>query len=606
MRSLQRLSSRPASRILQAESSTRKALEQSRIRLLCVAAFFAFSFIALAARLIEVSVVGGGDLPFKRLVENPQLLLQREDDVDVSSIAAPEDALRRDIVDRHGQVLATSIETASLVANPTIIRHEETVAAGLAKIFPEMAQQDILRKLNRKRSTFVYIKRHLTPVQQHAVNNLGVPGLFFERDMRRVYPYGGLFAHTVGYVDVDNRGIAGIEKALNQKLEEPWHSDPLTLSLDARVQSVLASELAATVKKFSAIGATGIIADIRTGEMIAMVNLPSFDPHFPARASEEQKFHRASLGTYEMGSTFKTFTAAAALEAGVTSMDGGYDASSPIRVARFTINDTHPLYRYMSVPEIFAYSSNIGTVKMAMDLGTERQKSFLKKIGILEPVQIELPERGHPLYPKEWRDINTMTISYGHGISVTPLNIVKAFAALVDHGRLKKLTLLKADAPALIGAPVISEKTSQEVNDLLRLTVVKGTAKGANAPGYMVGGKTGTAEKVVTGGYKEDAKIASFMGAFPMDNPRYAILIMVDEPKGIKETYGYATGGWVSAPVVGKVVQRVGPMLGLKPTSHASEAALEEMWKQSEAHAVNVQLSRTQKPKTGGVHEAAF
>ena len=306
--------------------------------------------------------------------------------------------------------------------------------------------------------------------------------------------------------------------------------------------------------------------DVRNGEIIAMNNLPDFDPHEPGKSKDEARFNRATLGVYEMGSTFKTFTMAVALESGVANMQTSYDASKPIRVARFTISDAHPENRWLTVPEIFALSSNIGTVKMILDVGTTRQQEFLKKLGMFEPIAIELPERAAPLMPNPWREINTMTISYGHGIAVTPLHLVRAMASIAGSGQLLPVTLVKdGNAKRAPGAQVLSPTNVTNIRKLLRMVVEQGTGKKANAEGYRVGGKTGTAEKQGNGGYHKDQKLASFMGVFPADDPRYAVLVMVDEPKGNKSTYGFATGGWVSAPVVGNVINRIGPMLGVRP-----------------------------------------
>jgi len=607
MRKYQRLPShRPASRVIHGESRSHRALEQSRLRLICVAAFFALSFAALGLRLVEVTFVGGGDLPFKRLVSEPQLLLQREEEIDISKATEALDVVRREITDRNGYVLATSIKTASLVANPTIIRHENVVAKQLEKIFPDQTLASLNAKLANKHRTFVYIRRHLTPAQQEAVNNLGVPGLFFESDTRRVYPYGGLFSHVLGYVDTDNKGIAGIEKYFDQKLQDPIERSPLVLSLDLRAQSILRDEMAQAVKTFSAIGATGVIADVKTGEVVAMANLPEFNPQHPSQ-NASATFNRASLGAYEMGSTFKTFTLAAALDKGTVGVTGGYDASQPIKVASFTINDSHPENRWLSVGEIYAHSSNIGMVKMAMDLGTDSQKSYLKKLGMFEPVSIELPERAYPIVPREWRKINTMTISFGHGISVSPLHVVQAIATLVDGGTKRTLTLVKdgnKDKPK--GERVVSKETSHKVRQLMRLVVEHGTGKSADAPGYIVAGKTGTAEKNTGGAYRPDAKMASFVATFPANDPQYVILIMVDEPKGTKATYGYATGGWVAAPAVGRVVQRMAPLFGMVPDFAYDDPEIDGWWANAEQREHQAEANRIARLRERAIHAATY
>lgn len=582
MRNLQRtISKRPASRVVQTQSSGKKSMGQSHLRLTCVAIFFALSFGALGLRLIEVSLVGGGALPFKKLVSEPHLLITREADVEENIASA--DIVRRDIVDRNGVVIASSIATASLAANPTLIRHDKEVATQLARVLPGVKRDDLYKRLANKRSSFTYIKRHLTPKQQEQVNNLGIPGLFFEEDAKRIYPYGRLFSHVLGFVDVDNRGLSGMERKLNRALMEPWHDEPQALSLDARVQSILHEELSRAVKEFRAIGGVGIVSDVQTGEVIALVSLPDFDPNNPQTNKPAARFNRASLGAYEMGSVFKTFTLAAALEQGVISVGSGYDASNPIKVARFTIRDAHPKARFLSVPEIFAYSSNIGTVKIALDLGTDHLKSFFQKIGLFAPVETEFPEIAKPLVPSAWREINTVTASYGHGISVSPLHVVRAFSALVGDGKLRPITFLKQDSEKVKERLrdqklVISSNTTAQLRKLMRLVVTEGTAKEANALGYAVGGKTGTAEKVNAGGYNENAKLVTFAGAFPIYAPRYTVLMMLDEPKGNRKTYGYATGGWVAAPAVGRFIERAAPALGVSPGEYSAEAEVNALW----------------------------
>ena len=574
------VSKRPASRVLHVESQHTRVASESRIRIILIASFFGLSFAMLGVRLFEVCTVGSGDYPFKKLVTEPQLLLTREDDVDVSKVALGEKSLRREIVDRNGLVLATSIETASLVANPTIIRHEQEVAAGLHAIFPEETTVSFAEKLMRKQTTFMYLHRHLTPTQQQAVNNLGVPGLFFEPDMRRVYPYGGLFSHIIGYVGVDSQGLAGIEKSFDDDLQDGSKNNSLQLSLDLRVQSMLHEELTRTVSEFSALGAAGIVLDIPTGEVLAISSLPEFDPHAPGRASDDTRFNRATLGLYEMGSTFKTFTLAGALENKSVTMTGGYDASKPIHYGSFTISDAHGEGRWLSVPEIFAYSSNIGMAKMALDLGAKRQQAFLKSLGLFETVKLEVPEVAHPIVPREWPAITTMTASYGHGISVTPLNLIRAIATVANNGKLENMTLVKdGNKNRPEGARVLSEETVANVRNLLRLVVMRGTGKSANVAGYSVGGKTGTAEKNVNGVYMKDQKVTSFVSVFPANNPRYAVLVLVDAPKGNKETHGYATGGWIAGPAVNRLIQRMAPMMAMKPNFNPTiDARVESMW----------------------------
>lgn len=543
---------RRSSRIVLIESTGKRVLEQSRLRLFCVAMVFFCSFAAIGGRLMVVSLSGMGDDAAATLAEYR---------------ATKPEYPRAEIVDRNGEILATTLRTASLYANPRIIRHPVEVAEQLTKALPELNEKELAKKLSSDRA-FIWVKRHLTPKQQKKVNDLGVPGLNFEPEYKRVYPYANLFAHVLGYVDVDSKGMAGLERGFEDFLrDEDGRAEQLQLSLDMRVQAIVREEVQAAVKEFSAIGGTGVVMDIRSGEILAMASLPDFDPHEPGKASSDARFNRATLGVYEMGSTFKTFTMAVALESGVSTMQSGYDATKPIRVARFTINDSHPENRWLTVPEIFAYSSNIGTVKMIMDVGTDKQREFMRKLGFFESVKMEIPEAASPLLPNPWREINTMTISYGHGIAVTPIHLVRAIGAVAGDGRLPNVTFVKdGNKGKTTGEQVMSEKNVVNIRKLLRLVVQHGTGGKSDVAGYRVGGKTGTAEKLGgNGGYQADSKMASFVGVFPVDDPRYVVLVMVDDPKGTKKTFGYATGGWVSAPAAGRIVSRMGPLMGIRP-----------------------------------------
>lgn len=557
------------------ESSGRRIIEQSRIRLLCIGFFFALCFLSISWRMIEVAVLHN-----KRTAMITVSDPDNEGKSEQVEIKSNEPALQRgDIVDRNGSLLATSLMTASVFANPREITNHQDTAKHLEKALGGDSRR-WLEKLASKKS-FVWLKRNLTPREQQAVNSLGIPGLYFLPEERRVYPYGNLLSHTVGYVGVDNKGLAGIEKQFDSRLRNSSiNHESLSLSLDVRLQAIMRDETRRAMEEFRAIGAIGLIMDIRTGEMLSMVSLPDFDPHKPTRGDEMAKFNRASLGTYEMGSTFKSFTMAMALDNGTTTMKGGYDATNPFKIATFTISDAHGKKRWLSTPEIYAYSSNIGTAKMALDVGTKKQKAFLEKLGMFKQVEIELPEKAPPLYPADWKEINTVTISYGHGISVSPLHLVRGIAAIVGGGTMPRLTMLKDGNNGKAEGPrVIKEETSRNVRRLMRLVVDHGTGSHADVPGYHVGGKTGTAEKVLAGGkYNEDAKLASFIATFPIDKPQYVILVMIDEPKGNKETYGYATGGWVAAPVVGRVISRMGPLLGIKPQYDMPEDDAEKFW----------------------------
>ncbi len=581
-RRMYRHTTRPASRVIQAESCTGKLLEQNRVRLTSVVAFFAVCFVLLAFRLIEVSLVGGRELPFKRLVSEPQLMLQMQED---NAQAETKPVLRRrDIVDRNGVVLAGNVRTASLVANPTLIRRPRQVARQLAAVLADVPHAALVDKLSREKTRFVYLKRHLSPGEQERVNALGIPGLFFEPQDRRVYPFGSIASHVLGMVDIDNSGLAGIEHYFDKQLEHRiGENEPLQLALDIRLQSILHHEIDATMSEFSARGGTGIIMDVTNGEVLAMASLPSFDPHDPLRADKQARFNSATLGAYEMGSTFKTFTVAMALDAGIVGVQDGYDATKPIRKAGFTINDYHPVHRWLSVREIFAYSSNIGAVKMAMDVGVDQQRDFLRRLGMLEPLPIELPERAQPLVPDKWREINAMTISYGHGLSVSPLHLAQGIAAVTNGGIRYEPTLIKqAPAARRDGTRVVDAHTSARIRELMRDVVQFGTASKADVPGYAVGGKTGTAEKVTDGRYNTSAKLVSFVSVFPTDDPQYLVYVIIDEPHGTEATHGLATGGWVAAPTVGNIIRRMSSVLGLKPTFRMPDPKDVQFWAKSD------------------------
>ena len=532
---------------VQLEGSVKQALETGRTRLLVAGTIFALCFTVVGARLTELSLITRGNEPSIAQEATPSQL----------------ETGRADIVDRNGIVLATTLPTASLYANPRQVRNPAAVARQIVKIIPELSEAQLQGRLAADKS-FVWLKRNLTPDQQYALNRLGVPGLYFQREQRRYYPHGQLLPHIVGFTDVDNKGLAGIEQSFDELLR--GSGAPLALSLDLRIQHILTEELAASMKEFRGIGAAGLILDVETGEIVAMASLPTFNPGDPGVADEEARFNRATLGVYEMGSVFKIFTTAMALDRGVVTLDDGYDTSNPIRVARFTIRDFKPKKRWLSIPEIFMYSSNIGTVHMAMAAGTETQKDFLGDLGLLKTPSLELTEVGQPMVPSPWREINTMTISYGHGLAVSSVQLASAVAAVVNGGLLRPATLLKREEGERVpGKRVLSENTSEQMRQLMRLVVTHGTGRKANAAGYLVGGKTGTADKLAGRRYARNARIASFLSAFPMTKPRYAIFAMVDEPKGNKDTFGYATGGWVAAPVVKRVVERMGPLVGIKP-----------------------------------------
>jgi cell division protein FtsI (penicillin-binding protein 3) len=534
-------------RRIKMESTKKQAIETARNRLLIGGALMAAAFLVVGARLFDIVVLN----------ENEDLRRAAARD-----IVRPDIMARADIVDRNGILLATSLPTASLFANPHKVSDPASAATRIVEALPDLSEEVVAARLSADKG-FVWLRRNLTPTQQFEINRLGIPGLDFEEEERRVYPHGRLAGHIIGFTNVDNAGLAGIEQSMDAAISGA--KEPLKLSIDIRVQQIVRQELAAQIEKFKAIGGGGIVLDVRTGEVISMVSLPDFDPNAPAQAPDETRFNRITLGVYELGSVFKIFNHAIALETGAASMSKSYDATKPIKISRFRISDYHPENRWLTVPEIFKLSSNIGSAKMALDIGSERQRKYLGHLGLLRRTSIELPEQSMPMIPARWREINTMTISYGHGIAVSPLHLASAVAATVNGGILRPATLIRAKTHETGGVQVFSAETSDKMRRLLRLVVENGTGRNADAPGYLVGGKTGTAEKQVNGSYKRNALISSFVGVFPATDPRFVVYIMIDEPKGIRESFGYATGGWTAAPVVGGVIKRMAPLMGIKP-----------------------------------------
>lgn len=529
------------------DSTKKLAIETARTRLLVGGSLMAAAFFVVGVRLFDLAVFSE--------TEDLRRASSRE-------IARPMPMARADIVDRNGVLLATSLKTASLFADPRKIADPADAAHRLVEILPDLSEEVVAARLGSGKS-FAWLRRNLTPRQQFEVNRLGIPGLDFEQEERRVYPHGRLAGHIVGFTNVDNVGLSGIEKSMDAAIA--GNNPPLRLSIDIRVQQILRQELAGQIEKFKAIGGGGIVLDVESGEVVAMVSLPDFDPNAAGQADADTRFNRMTLGVYELGSVFKIFNHAIALETGVATFASSYDATKPIRVARFSISDFHPEKRWLTVPEIFQHSSNIGSAKIALDIGAEDQRKYLGHLGLLRRTSIELPEQATPMYPSRWREINTMTISFGHGIAVSPLHLTSAVAAVVNGGILRPATLIRHDTPSGDGVQIFSAETSDRMRRLLRLVVETGTGRNADAKGYLVGGKTGTAEKQVNGSYKRNALISSFVGVYPITAPRFVVFAMLDEPKGIKESYGYATGGWTAAPVVSAVVARMAPLFGIAP-----------------------------------------
>ena len=546
-RELGRITGRGAYMPPRMDVEMRRVTEMGRARILVAGIFMALIFTTIGGRLTQLAIRGeSGDRPIAIATERV------------------EPRPRANIVDRNGEVLATDLETASLYANPRRLLDAEKAARAVVEVLPDMDYAATLKKLQSDRG-FVWLRRHLTPRQQWALLERGIPGLDFIDEFTRVYPQGALMPHLLGYVDSDNRGIAGLEKQFEGYLAKS--DEPLRLTIDMRVQHLMRRELGAAMREFQAKSAAGIVMDVRNGEILALVSMPDFDPNHPGKAGDDERFNRATLGVYELGSTFKVFTAAMALDTGAAVMTKRYDATKPLQISRFLIRDYHAKKRWLTLPEVFVYSSNIGAALMAQDIGGQRQRDYLDKLGLLAPLAVELPETGSPITPETWRPVNTMTIGFGHGIAVSPLHLVNGVAAAVNGGLLYQPTIVADEHRIGDRAPrsVFKKRTSEEIRKLMRLTVENGTGRNADAAGYAVGGKTGTAEKPDAKGYEGKRLLSSFVAAFPINDPRYVVLALLDEPKGNAATKGFATGGWVAAPIVRRVVERMAPMLGMPP-----------------------------------------
>jgi cell division protein FtsI (penicillin-binding protein 3) len=477
---------------------------------------------------------------------------------------------RGDIVDRDGEPLARTIDAWTIAIHPNKVIGDKLALAGeLARLMPERSEEQYFAMLRSGR-TFFYLRRRASPAIVEAVNALGEPGLAIQREPDRLYPQTSLAAHVLGYTDIDGHGVAGMERAFDDYLSDPnTRGEPLVLSIDSRIQQALEHQLLDAMTHFSAIGAAGVIMDIHTGEVLAMTSLPQLNPNAAGEGTPEARFNRATLGVYELGSTFKPFTVAMAMDSGLIKNFGQiYNCPHELHVYGHVVHDTHPYGRQCSVAEIMKESSNIGTAQIADQVGAERQKAFLRKMGFLDPVAIELKERGRTLTPgSRWGPFETMTVGFGHGIAVTPLHLATGYATLFNGGVYHPATLLKVDRrhPVPPGRRVFSEETSYKMRALLRLVVTDGTGKKADAPGYRVGGKTGTAEKLLNGHYTSSAVVTSFAGVFPMDEPRYVMVMMLDDPKATAETYGFHTAAWNIGPAFGITVSRIAPMLGVRP-----------------------------------------
>ncbi|MTH97935.1 penicillin-binding protein 2 [Roseibium sp. RKSG952] len=535
-------------------SSVSASAVKSRVYVAMAA--FAMVYIAIAGRLVVLA----------EMEEAPSSALMSAQD----SVSAA----RPDLIDRNGEILATDIKTASIYAEPRRVLDVDEAVDGLMRVLPDLDEAKVRRRLE-SRAGFIWLKREASPFEADQVHNLGLPGISYLYETQRFYPGGPTAGHIVGSVNVDNQGLTGIEKYIDRA----WLSDlqqlgftagrtmePVRLAMDLRVQHVVRDELVKALERYQAIAAVGIVLDVRTGEVVAMSSLPDYDPNDRAQALEKDRMNRATGGVYEMGSVFKAFTTAMALDSGKVSVQDSFDATRPIRAGGRTISDFHGKNRILSVPEIFIYSSNIGTAKMMLSAGIDKQQEFLGRLGLTSRLQTELPENASPLLPPKWNELAAMTISFGHGLSVTPMQTAVAAAALVNGGRLLPPTFLPRteDEANALGKQVISPDVSKVMRYLFRLNVLSGSGRRSKVSGYTVGGKTGTAEKIENGKYVRNKRRNSFLSAFPMDDPRYVVLTVIDEPKPVPPSRS-ATAGLNAGPVAASIIRRIAPMLGVMP-----------------------------------------
>ncbi len=570
----------------------RAALEKTHGRLILTVFGFLALFGAVALKLADATLFDPV-VPKEPVVARIEAAATKP----APSLTAALPFHRASILDRNGQPLAVSLATAEVYADPRQMMDTADAARKLKSVLPQIDEAQLAQRLSTARD-FVYVARRITPREEEAVNALGIPGIYFQSSERRYYPLGRMAAQVLGGVDVDEHGVAGIEKYFDKRLM--GDAAPLRLSIDVRIQAIVHDELAAAMQEFQAIGAAGIVMDVNTGELLAMVSLPDYDANDFGSAPPDARFNRGATGRYEPGSTFKLQTAAMALDCGAIHIWNMFDAAEPIHFGRFTITDFEGKHRWLYLPEVLAYSSNLGAAHIADIVGAARQRAWLGKLGMFQRVGVELPEAAVPLFQPaaRWSRLTTMTVGFGQGISITPLHLVRATAVVANGGIVIRPTLLAREAegapeptsplltpvadgfapgsdmpaepemkpPVMLDAPMMHAATSDIVRKLMRLVVTAGYGKPAEVPGYYVGGKTGTSEKVSAhGGYEKHANVSAFVSVFPMNHPRYAVYMMLDDPKGNASTGFFSTAGAVAAPAAGRVIARIAPLLGLFP-----------------------------------------
>ena len=483
-------------------------------------------------------------------------------------------AARPDIVDRNGELLATDIRTVSMFAEPNRVVDPDEAVEKIASIFPDIDRKSLYKKLADRRSHFAWLRRQLTPKEQSEILALGIPAIGFRPEVKRFYPGGRTAAHILGYVDIDNHGVAGMEKYLDMQglsdlastgLTSRDQLEPVRLSIDLRVQNVVHDVVSDAIGRYQSQAAGAVILDIHTGEVLAMASAPDFDPNDP-QADVKGWLNRMSNGTDEMGSVFKTFSIAMAIDTGMVKLTDTFDASAPLHYGGFTIHDDRDVpRRVLSIPEIFRYSSNIGTAKMMDKVGMTIQKSYLTRFGLLTKMQTELPEVKAPSQPKVWKKLNSITIAFGHGVATTPMQTAVAGAALIDGGKLIEPSFLPRtqEEAEKTETMIVKKSTSDTIRYLFRLNGEQGTGRAADVPGYHVGGKTGTANKVIHGVYSHKLSFNSFLAAFPMENPKYVVLAFIDQP--LTGVHNLNLAAETAAPMVHDIISRAAPILGIEP-----------------------------------------
>jgi cell division protein FtsI (penicillin-binding protein 3) len=525
-------------------------------------------------RLIALAFVGVYGLIDAKLV---MLGLSKEPPQSLKAVAS--DAVsgaRPDLLDRHGEMMATDIKTMSVFAEPRRIIDKDEAVELLTAVLPDVDARELRNRIGSRKG-FVWVKRGITQKQQEEVYRLGLPGVGFLPENKRVYPNGPVAAHVIGFTNLDNQGIAGIEKWVDgQGLGDlkgagfdikPQDLKPISLSIDSKATFAVRDELAKGIEHFKATAGSAAIMDVNTGEMIAYTSLPDYDPNNPVDALDPQHINRLNVGVYEMGSTFKAISIAMALEANKVTLRSTVDARENLRYGRFTIHDFHATHRILTVPEVFVHSSNIGTARMAMMVGVDGHKAFLRKMGQLTRLQTELPESASPLVPAHWSELNTMTIAFGQGLNVAPLQAMMAVGALANGGSLITPTFLKRDSSDVRAdfPKVVRPEVSEALRYLMRVNATLGSAKKIDIPGYFAGGKTGTADKIIHGHYSKDRVNTTFMSIVPADKPKYLFFVMMEDPQAAEGTYGFHTAAWNSGDVCGKIMERVAPLLNLPP-----------------------------------------